>query len=171
MAAKGPEHIGAVVQKTPEPGYIVGIPAEDERAGVSLNVADYDRYSVTLQHLEAQDNSLTINEDDTESYLRQCATEITKRLVYLDEPLTLLELNIVDGVAQLRSAPPKNTPDESTYWEIFVQATPHPRAKLTRHHWTAATPAQRSLVTYPATFATLGRLAEDLAASLTVLCR
>ena len=165
LAVKGPEHTEAVIQKPADQGYIVGIPAEGQGVGVSLKLVDCDRYSGTLSHLELYDNSLTIPEDETESYLRRCAAAISQRLIYLEEPLALLELNAIDGVAQLRSNPPENGPDESTYWEVSEGTVPHPWAKLARYRWTAGTP-ERTPVTYPATFATLGRLSEDLAVSL-----
>lgn len=166
MVAKGPQSIEAVIQASPEAGYIVGIPAdEDKGAGVSLSLVDYDRYSVTLRHLAVYDNSLVIDDSGTEDYLHRTAAEITQRLSYLEEPLALLELNTIDGVAQLRSNPPENGPNDSTYWEVSVSVSPHPQAKLARYHWVARN-RERVLVTYPATFATLGRLAKDLAASL-----
>jgi hypothetical protein len=167
LAIKGPEHVEAVVQKSPERGYIVGIPTQGTGAevGVSLSLADYDRYSVTLRHLEVCANSLVISKDDIETYLHECAAEITQRLIYLEEPLTLLELNTIDGIAQLRSSPPEHSAQGSTYWEVSVGVIPHPRAKLARYHWTNGT-QQRVPLTCPATFATLGRLSEDLAASL-----
>ena len=79
--------------------------------------------------------------------------------------MALLELNIIDGVAQLRSNPPESGPNDSTYWEVSVSVAPHPQAKLARYHWTAGN-HKRTGVTYPATFVTLGRIANDLAASL-----
>lgn len=167
LVAKGPQSIDAVIQKSPDTGYIVGIPADaGQGAGVSLSLVDYDRYSVTLRHLGVYDNSLVIEDTDREDYLQRTAAEITQRLSYLEEPLALLELNTIDGVAQLRSNPPDNGPNDSTYWEVTVLISPHPQAKIARYQWTAGN-RERTSVTYPATFATLGRLAKDLAASLT----
>ncbi|MCP4287347.1 MAG: hypothetical protein GY792_23380, partial [Gammaproteobacteria bacterium] len=165
LAAKGAENIQAVIQEPATQGYIVSIPAEGEGAGASLSVANYDRYSVNLRHLEVFDNSLPVAQSETENYLRHCATILSQRLIYLEEPLALLELNTVDGIAQLRSSPPDNGNDQSTYWEVTVWTSPKPRAKLARYRWTAGTP-ERTPITYPATFATLGRLSEDLAVSL-----
>ncbi len=165
LVTKGPDHIEAVVQQSPEPGYIIGIPSQGQEAEASLSLADFDRYSVTMRHLEVCVNQLVISQDDIETYLHQCAAEITQRLIYLDEPLALLELNTIDGIAQLRSSPPHHNAQESTYWEVSVGAVPHPHVKLARYQWANGT-HQRVPLTYPATFATLGRLSEDLAASL-----
>jgi hypothetical protein len=131
---------------------------------VSINLVDYDRYSVTLRHLEIYNNSLNI-EENVEEYLRQVAAKLSQCLIYLEEPLALVELNNIDGVAQLRSMPPRHSPDESTYWEIMVYARPHPHARLMRCRWVSGM-REREAIAYPATFATIGRLAEDLSAGL-----
>ena len=110
LTAKGPEHIEAVVQKAPEQGYIVGISAEDDGAGVSVSLTDFDRYSVTLRHLEVFHNSLIVENGETEHYLHHCAAQIAHRLIYLEEPLALVELNTVDGAAQLRVAVKVSSP-------------------------------------------------------------
>ena len=52
-----------------------------------------------------------------------------------------------------------------TYWEVLIWAEPRPRARLTRYRWTPGR-SEREAVAYPATFATLGRMANDLALSL-----
>lgn len=168
LAAKGHQNIEAVIQESPESGYTVGIPSEGKGAGVSLSLADYDRYSATLRHLSVFDNHPVGDDSDTESYLSSVAAEIIKRLSYLEEPLALLELNTVDHVAQLRSQLPENGSNDSTYWEVCVSVSPHPQAKLARYHWIAGN-RERTVVTYPATFATLGRIARDLAASLALV--
>jgi len=166
LVAKGPENIEAIIQDSPEAGYIVGVPAdEDKGTGASISLADYDRYSITLRHLTVYNNSLVINDGDIQNYLQQVTAEISQRLSYLEEPLALLELSSIDGVAQLRSNPPDNGSNNLTYWEVSVSISPHPHARLARYQWTAGD-RERTPVTYPATFATLGRLAKDLAASL-----
>jgi len=167
LATNGPEPLDAVIQKSPEPGLIVGIPSENG-IGASMSLADYDRYSVTLRHLAVYNKQLTLKADETEQYLHRCAAEITQRLIYLEEPLALLELDTTAGVAQLRSSPPEQGPNRSIYWEVTVRAKPYPQAKLTRLQWTAGRRDRLSL-TYPATFATLGRLSEDLATGLAII--
>ena len=166
LAARGPQNVDAIIQESPEAGYIVGIPAgEGKGVGASISLADFDRYSVTLRHLSVYNNCLTVDDSETEDYLQRAAAELTQRLSYLEEPLALLELNTVDGIAQLRSNPPENGPNDSTYWEVTVSVTPYPQAKMGRYYWQAGN-RERLPVTYPATFATLGRLAKDIAASL-----
>ncbi|MCB0195143.1 MAG: hypothetical protein KDJ65_24560, partial [Anaerolineae bacterium] len=168
FATKGPEHVEAVIQSTPEPGYILGVLSEtDAGVGASLSVADYDRFSVALRHLEIFNKSTTVDADEVKTYLQQSAEAIVEALTYLEEPLELLELDPAEGIAQIRSNPPLSNADENevTYWELFLRATPHAHVRLTRYHWSADT-GDRNIVAYPATFTTLGRIAEDLANGL-----
>jgi hypothetical protein len=65
----------------------------------------------------------------------------------------------------LRSDPPYHDGQRLTYWEVLIWANPHPRARLTRYRWQAGNQDREALV-YPATFASLGRIAQDLALSL-----
>lgn len=170
LASQGPNSVAAVIPATPDKGYIIGVPADDEhdRAGISLNLADFDRYSVALRHLEVFNKAIEVDKGEAESYLRQVAAAISQRLTYLEETLVLVELNVIDHIAQLRSSPPQQTPNETTYWEVMLYAWPHPHARLTRCRWIAGN-RERVAVSYPATFAMLGRLAQDLVESLGVI--
>jgi hypothetical protein len=163
LAAKGPKEVEAVLLDASQRGYLVGVSPEGAGSGVSLNLEEYDRFSVTVRHLEVYDSRLNITEGA--DYLNQVAAQICQRVVYLDEPLTLVELDKVENIAQLRSELPQAEAPERTYWEVMLYTTPHPRAKVRRYHWSAGTPG-RSLVSYPMTFTTVGRLVEDLAKSL-----
>ena len=169
LASQGPQSIEAVVPATLDKGYIIGVPADEQsHGGVSLNLGDYDRYSATLRHLESFNKTLDLDNIEAEDYLRQVAANTSQRLTYLEEPLALVELNTIDNIAQLRSSPPQQSPGESIYWEVMLYVLPHPHARLTRYRWTAGA-KERVTVAYPATFATLGRLAEDLLESLAVV--
>lgn len=164
LAAKGPKSIDAVILNSPQQGYIVGVPTADQEPGASLTLEAYDRYSVTLRQLEVSYDSSAAGQSDDEAYLRRSAERAASRLTYLEEPLLLLELDPAEKLAQLRSDPPQQEGETLTYWEIFVSAKPQPRARLARYRWQ---PGQgREQITYPATFATLGRLAQDLALSI-----
>ena len=98
LALKGPKHVEAIIQEAPELGYIVGVPpAEGRGAGASIRIENYDRYSALLRYLEIYDNSLTIDSQQTQAYLEQCAAEIIRRATFLEEPLELLEIEPVEG--------------------------------------------------------------------------
>ncbi|MCL4303079.1 MAG: hypothetical protein KJ077_45755 [Anaerolineae bacterium] len=162
LAVKGPESIDAVIVSPPQQGYIVGVPAADQQPGAVITLEAYDRYSVALRQLEVSYGPSSPDHDD--AYLRRSAERAASRLTYLEEPLLLLELDPAEKLAQLRSNPPHQEDEVLIYWELLTWAEPQPRARLARYHWQ---PGQgREQITYPATFATLGRLAQDLALSL-----
>jgi hypothetical protein len=164
LVTDGPKHHETVIQKSPQ-GYIVGIPAEGEEAGASLSLENYDRYSVILHYLEVFNPSLIVNSSEVENYLHQCAAAMSQCLTYLEEPLALLELDTIKGLAQLRSSRPQQAPGQIIYWELNVWTAPYPRARLARYSWSTGND-ERSPLYHPATVITLARLAEDLATSL-----
>ncbi|MBE7554015.1 MAG: hypothetical protein HS126_23370 [Anaerolineales bacterium] len=160
LATKGPQHIDAVILNSPQQGYIVGVPAADQEPGATITLEAYDRYSVTLRQLEVSYGPSSPDE----GYLRRSAERAASRLTYLEEPLLLLELDPAEKLAQLRSNPPHQEDEALIYWELLTWAEPQLRVRLARYRWQ---PGQgREQISYPATFATLGRLAQDLALSI-----
>ncbi len=168
LLAKGPQGMGPIIQDNPQ-GYIIGVPSEvpnnGEEVGASISLLDYDRYTLILRHLEVMDNSLTIK-TKVEDYLHQSALAISQRLTYLEEPLLLLELDSLEGLAQLRSSPPQSNEDRLLYWELILRTTPHPHARLARYCWHGGD-YERRPQPHPVTAITLARIAADLATSLT----
>lgn len=167
LVAKGPKQVEAVIlNSAQQQGYIVGVPAEAQELGASITLEAYDRYSVALRQLEVSHEQAALPEDgDSTGYLRRCAERAVQRLTYLEEPLILLELDPAEKLAQLRSAPPRQDGEKLTYWEVFIRATPHLHARLARYRW-QPDKHEREQITYPATFAALGRIAQDLALSI-----
>jgi hypothetical protein len=155
----GPAAVGAALLKGQERGYIVGVDQPDG-TGVSLTFQDSDRYSINLRRLE-------VKGPDTgkKLTLADCATHIATRLSYLEEPLALVELDGTQDVALLRSNPPQQNGDSITYWEAALHASPRPHVSLTRYRWTPQQ-QKRSVLHQPLTFNTAGRIATDLAESL-----
>ncbi|MFN8455415.1 MAG: hypothetical protein U0401_12235 [Anaerolineae bacterium] len=155
----------AEAAQLPDGGYFVGVVAEKGEPTVAITLEAYDRFSVMLRCLEvAYDNLAGQTQPDD---LLQQADRIAQRLTYLEEPLALVELDSEAKLAQLRSAPPHQEGETLTYWELLLWTEPHPRARLTRYCWTPGQ-TERELVVYPATFATVGRIAQDLAANLQI---
>lgn len=167
LAVEGPQSVDAVVQESPHSALIMGV-FSDKGVGISLNLEGYDQYSVALRYLELYNKGRTVAQDGVETFLRGTAKAIAEQLTYLEEPLEVLEVDLVDQEAQIRSNPPDTTSreNESIYWEIVLQATPYPTAKLTRYRWSAGQ-ADREIVAYPITFVNVGRIAKDLKACLT----
>jgi hypothetical protein len=171
LAAKGPNEVEAVIlDSTQEEGYIVGVALEEQNLGITLTLQGYDRYSVALRQLEVShnvDSNLTGQTSEAaKEKLQHWADQIIQRLNYLEEPLTLLELDAGARIAQLRSVSPHRDEETLTYWEAMIQAEPHPRVKLSRYYWSPVGPT-REVAVYPAAFGILGRIAQDLAESLT----
>jgi hypothetical protein len=164
LVTKGPENTEAVLlDSTQQQGYIIGLTAEAEGVNVSLNLVDYDRYSVASRNLKVSYKNPAKNGD--KDYLRQCAEQLVRRVTYLEEPLELLEVDAEAGLAQLRSRSLRQEDNEKVYWEAMIQAEPYPTVSLTRYRWTPDISPEREVVVYPVTFATLGRIIQDLAES------
>jgi hypothetical protein len=167
LVANGPEQVEAVILDTAEQqGYLVGVPAEAHEPSVALSLHDYDRYSVALRNLEVcYDHRQADRGPEDETYLRLCADRLVQRLNYLEEPLELIELDVDEGVAQLRSTVPPQNGDEVTYWEAIVRVEKSSKVSLTRYHW-QPNYRDRQVVVYPTAFALVGRIVSDLASSL-----
>lgn len=166
LGAKGPNQVETVfLDSTRQQGYIVGVPVEEHNLGITLTLQSYDRYSVTLRQLEVSHNVAAPERKEVKEKLRQWAEQIIRRLSYLEEPLKLLELDGGARIAQLRSDSPHEDQKALTYWEAMLYAEPYPRVNLTRYHWSSDRTG-RDVAVYPATFGTLGRIAQDLAHSL-----
>ncbi|MCB0153729.1 MAG: hypothetical protein KDF65_02955 [Anaerolineae bacterium] len=161
FVAEGPKAVEAVLLDGESQGYIVGVNNGDDRASVSITVRDFDRYSLNLRRLEVtQPGAATLD-------LAGYAGQIAGRLTYLEEPLALIEIDAVEDAAILRSEPPHQTGDEIAYWEAVVHTLPEPHVRLARYRWSPHQP-QREVGHQPLTFGTVGRLAADIALSLTI---
>lgn len=164
LAAAGPKQVEAgVLNSAQQQAEVLDISAEEQGLRVTLTLQDYDRYSAELSHLEVI--TATHNGRKALVDLHHCAELITRRLTYLEEPLAVVEFDANQSLAQLRSQPPNQDGEAVTYWEAMLWAEPNLRVKLSRYRWTPDLD-QRELLTYPATFATLGRIANDLGISL-----
>ena len=164
FVAEGPKAVDAVLLKEGQ-GYIIGVSSDGAEAAIAITVRDFDRYSLTLRRLEVtQPGEAALD-------LAGYAAQVSARLTYLEEPLALVEIDTSeaseasDHVAILRSQPPRQTGQEIVYWEAVVHPTPQPQVSLARYRWSPQQPG-REVCYHPLTFGTVGRLAEDLALSL-----
>jgi hypothetical protein len=159
LAAEGPAAVNALAWSDDARR----IDVEGAGSSVRLDIADHDRYSVTLR-------SLTVALDqqapaDARAYLADRAAEIGRRLGYLEEPLAVWELDAADRVAQLRSSPPQRDGEAVSYWEVVLSAAERPEASIARYRWAPGMP-EREPAHEPATFALIGRIAESLEGAL-----
>jgi hypothetical protein len=136
------------------------ISVSELQVSAKLEFFDYDRYSVTLRALEVGDGAPV--EGDAGAYLSHRAAEIARCLSYLEERLTVWELDGDERIALLRSSPPHREGDEVSYWEVTLSVG---HARLMRYRW-APGMVEREAIAYPATFALVGRMADSLAEAL-----
>jgi hypothetical protein len=160
FVAEGPKAVEAVLLDGESQGYIVGVSNGDDGASVSITVRDFDRYSLNLRRLEVtQPGAATLD-------LAGYAAQVAERLTYLEEPLALIEIDMAQDAAILRSEPPHQTGEEIAYWEAVVHTIPRPHVGLARYRRNPPQP-QREVCHQPLTFGTVGRLVADIALSLT----
>jgi hypothetical protein len=165
LVNRKPEEVpGVILPSSQQEGYIVTVPARENSPNISVVLQDYDRYSVILRKLEVNVDSSPLHKNEGETYLRHCAEEITNRLTYFEEPMTLFELDTAAGQAQLRTEPIQEN-EAVIYWEAFIETGSKPKVTLTRYRWTPGH-RQREAIGYPAAFVLVGRIATDLAESL-----
>ena len=165
LVNRKPEEVpGIILPSSPQEGYIVTVPTGENSPNISVLLQDYDRYSVILRKLEVNLNDSSLKKEKVDTYLRRCAEELTNRLTYFEEPMSLFELDTTAGQAQLRTKPVQEN-DAVLYWEVFIEAASKLRATLTRYRWTPDH-REREAIGYPATFVLVGRIATDLAESL-----
>jgi len=132
-------------------------------ATAQLEIADNDRYSVTLRSLEVELDRPA--PEDVRAFLSERAAAIIRQLSFLEEPLAVWELDEGERTAQLRSSPPLREGEEVSYWEVALRGDGRPRASITRYRWRPGIP-EREAELYPATFALVGRIMQSLEAAL-----
>lgn len=140
------------------------------RSHATLDLFDYDRYSITLRELTVAldgpaDPAAAPAADAVRAALSDQAAAIIRHLSYLEEPLAVWELECSERIAQLRSSPPQREESEVCYWEVTLLMGNRPQATLARYRW-APSLSERELVAYPATFALVARIADSLSAAL-----
>lgn len=123
--------------------------------GVTANItlSDYDTYSVVMQELMVQ-HPASIN-------LERWADQVVERITYLDESLAIIEFDLHQQVAQIRSTEPYQTGDDLTYWEIMLSIEEQPTARIARYLWESTT-AERVALAHPITYGTVARLVQDV---------
>ncbi len=92
--------------------------------------------------------------------LKQVAEDLSKRLTYLLEPISPIETDAEGCTVHLRSNPPHNDADRTSYYELLVSRS----GTLSLCRWTREARAQRQPVPAQVTREVLLRLAEDFAA-------
>lgn len=155
----------AALPVTAEGARLIELPAADLPA-LRLELFDLDRFSVNMRRLTVATNTLPPPDAAQRSdRLDALANMLINRLSYLEEPLTLVEVDAGDGLAQLRSNPPLREEGQISYWELVISLDPTPALSLARYHWSPELP-EREPLPYPAASPQLGRITDTLAGAL-----
>ncbi|RME47096.1 MAG: hypothetical protein D6791_06680 [Chloroflexi bacterium] len=93
------------------------ITLQDERTGVEAEVYAYDSLGVSL-------GTLSVWGDNRDASLETLAQAISKRVIYLWEPLALIERDLARDQVQMRSSPPLVEDKKIEFYE----------GRLTRHN-------------------------------------
>ncbi|MGD9646806.1 MAG: hypothetical protein AB7U73_13915 [Pirellulales bacterium] len=92
--------------------------------------------------------------------LKQVADAISKRLTYLLEPITPIEVDPQQCTVQLRSNPPQSAEDATSYYELLVKRT----GEVSICRYRARPGALRERIAAQVTREVLLRLVDDLLA-------
>ncbi len=129
---------------------------------VQVHFHETDRFSGALDRITVRGDAAPANPD---TFVRERSATIARELNYLEEPLAVWELDGQESTAQIRSSPPLREGEQVTYWEVEVRANGAPEATIARYRWQPGTP-ERIPLAEPATYATIGRIADTLAEAL-----
>lgn len=95
---------------------------EETHGGVGLRaeIEDFDKYSCRLRSLTLTVDRSTPSGEEASARLMEQANAISETIHYLSEDLALIELDKNSKAAQLRSKPPQQKGDTSTYYELML---------------------------------------------------
>lgn len=110
----------------------------------------FDRFMLTCERLKTH----------TPVQLGQVAEKLSKRLTYLLEPISPIEIDSEGCVVQMRSSPPQRLEDRTSYYELLISR--HGEMSLRRY---TSIPGQlRSMIPAQVTREVLLRLVGDFSA-------
>ncbi len=157
---QGPEAVEAVIlNRNGQKRYILA--TEFEAGQVTISFDDFDRYSLALHSLEVSHNVADDEAFDLEAQARHIVDQVT----YLEETLTLIEIDEAAKMAQVRSETPTELDGTISYWEAVIAGDTKPVTTLSRYEWEAEQ-SERAIVAHPITLGTIARIAGDLAGSV-----
>jgi hypothetical protein len=142
-------------------GYVIEEDMDNLRLRAELQ--DFDKYSylvkaITVSRLQPHQAKTAVKD----LLLRQAA-EIERRISYLLESFRLVEIDEINGLAQVRSATPHQKNDEKLYYEVLLD---HGNRIAFARYQKRSQDKQRECVPSHLTNETFERLTDDLAAVL-----
>ena len=131
---------------------------DTEVGQVAAQIQDLDRIGCTFTSLAVHSDRIAGASPDQ---LKQVGEDLAGRLVYLMEPISPIEIDREGAVVQLRSQPPQQDDDGTTYFELLVR-----RDGISLERYQKAVGAIRQRVPAQVTREILGRLADDMVGTL-----
>ncbi|MEQ8848810.1 hypothetical protein [Botrimarina sp.] len=125
---------------------------------VSLGLSRADAMAVAFTELRLATDRLAGAKVDR---VRSVADALTRRLTYLLEPLTPVEIDHELAVVQMRSTTPQQDNEQSAYYELLVRAG----GSLSLRRYRKPRGAMREGIDATVTREVLGRLVDDFVAS------
>lgn len=126
---------------------------------LSLGVARADALAVAFSELRLETDRLA---DAGVDRVRAVAEELTRRVTYLLEPLTPIEIDRDLAVVQLRSTTPQQDSESTAYYELLVKTG----GSLSLRRYRKPKGAMREPIDATVTREVLGRLVEDFVGCL-----
>jgi hypothetical protein len=143
-------------------GYVV----EEELDSIRLRaeIQDFDKFSYMVKTLSV--TQTPASGAPIKALLLQQAHEIERRLSYLLESFRLVELDEINGLAQVRSVSPYKKNDETFYYEALLQ---HGNSVTFARYRMQQQAEKREIVPSHLTQETFERLINDLMATLQII--
>ena len=127
------------------------VSVELDGASVSVDVENSERYAVGVR-------GITVKPEQPVTDIRETAERVAKDVRGLGEPLAIVECEVDEGRAVVRSSEPEQDAAGVTYWEADIQ-----RDQTTLHRYRKEhTADDRRVVTEPLLHSTVGHAVEQL---------
>ncbi len=127
------------------------VSVEVDGASVSVDVENSERYAVGVR-------GITVKPQRAVTDIRETAERVTSDVRDLGEPLAVVECEVDEGRAVVRSSEPEQDAAGVTYWEADIQRDQTTLYRYRKEH--AAD--DRRVVTEPLLHSTVGRAVEQL---------
>lgn len=139
------------------PGAAVSVTNGDDR--LRLGLERVEPLAVSFSELRLATDRLA---DASVDRVREVAQRLTRRVTYLLEPLTPVEIDRELAVVQMRSVDPPRDGEGSTYYELLVKRG----GSLSLRRYRKPRGSLREPIDATVTREVLGRLADDFLASV-----
>jgi hypothetical protein len=137
---------------------------EIEEDGIqgTLEVADLDRLSCVLHRLEIKKSEEGLESLTRANRLKDQGEQITQKVTYLLEPLSIIEWDKYTPIVQIRSFPPQVREDFIEFYELLLRGEEHQTSLTLVRYRNQKNNRLRETTPMTLTKEVLERLLEDL---------